>query len=195
MNYLAHIYLSYGDEALTVGNFITDSLRGVDQSQFPDSIRKGIRLHRLIDEFTDTHPLFLQSKRHFSGAFDKFSGILVDIYYDHFLAKNFSLYSQVPLGEYSQAQYALLQKYYDLFPPNAQRFYQYMTSRDILFEYSKLSSIEVVLTQLSHRIKHPCSLQDSVPVFEAQQQQMEQEFTAFFKELEDYSRLQIELLR
>lgn len=195
MNYLAHIYLSYGDEALTVGNFITDSLKGVDASQYPGRVRDGIRLHRKIDLFTDTHPLFLQSKRRFSGDFDKFSGILVDIYYDHFLARNFAAYSDVPLNAYSQAQYAMLQQYYDTFPPNAQRFFQYMVSRNILFEYSKLSSIEVVLTQLSNRLRHPCSLQDSVPIFAEQQHDMEREFTAFFKELEDYSKAQIELLR
>lgn len=195
MNYLAHIYLSFGDEELTVGNFITDSLKGFDASNYPERIREGIRLHRKIDLFTDTHPLFLQSKRRFSGTFDKFSGILVDIYYDHFLARNFGSYSELPLNDYSRAQYAILEKYYDTFPPNAQRFFQYMVSRNILSEYSKLSGIETVLTQLSSRLRHPCSLQDSVPVFIEQQQEMEQEFIAFFRELEDYSKAQIELLR
>jgi acyl carrier protein phosphodiesterase len=194
MNYLAHIYLSFGDEELTVGNFITDSLRGSDTAGYSEGVQNGIRLHRKIDVFADTHPVFLKSKRRFSEAFDKYSGILVDIYYDYFLAKNFSLYSPVPLAQYSSGQYALLQKYHSLFPVNAQRFFHYMVERDILFEYSRISSIELVLKQLSSRLRHPCSLHDSIAVFTVQEKEMEQEFFEFFKELEAYSRLQVGLL-
>ncbi len=194
MNYLAHIYLSFDQEELLVGNFITDSLRGTHIGQYTEGIRKGVMLHRRIDVFTDTHPVFLKSKHRFSSAFDKFSGILTDIYYDHFLAKHFSRYSALPLKDYSLQQYTILKRYYGIFPPDAQRFFNYMVSRDILFEYSRLPGIELVLRQLSSRLKHPCNLHDSVPVMLQHEPEMEQEFFLFFDELVTYSRAQLELL-
>lgn len=177
-----------------MGNFITDSLRGAQVAQYSDGIQKGITLHRRIDVFTDTHPVFLKSKHYFSLQFDKFSGILTDIYYDHFLAKHFRRYSDLSLKDYSRQQYAILQRYYDIFPADAQRFFNYMVSRDILFEYSRLSGIELVLRQLSSRLKHPCNLHDSVPVMLLHELDMEQEFFLFFDDLVAYSRDQLELL-
>ncbi|MBS1634524.1 MAG: DUF479 domain-containing protein [Bacteroidetes bacterium] len=195
MNYLAHIYLSFGNEELMVGNYITDALRGMNINRFSPAVQNGIRLHRKIDAFTDSHPLFWESKRKFSGEFDKFSGILVDIYYDHILARYFERFSEIPLEQYARQQYEVLRKYYPIFPDHAQRFFDYMTSRNILFEYSKLDGIELVLTHLSKRLeRHGCSLQDSVPLFRENMEQIEKEFFAFFDELHAYSRDQAELL-
>jgi len=144
--------------------------------------------------FTDTHPLFLQSKHRFSGEFDKFSGILMDIYYDHILARHFERYSPVPLETYAQQQYEVLRPYYRIFPYNAQRFFQYMSERNILYGYAKLSVIETVLEQLSRRIKHPCELHKSIPIFRQYEKETEQEFFAFFEELQSYCRAEVELL-
>ena len=195
MNYLAHIYLSFGHEELTVGNYITDALRGMNIERFSPTVQSGIRLHRRIDAFTDSHPLFWESKRKFSGEFDKFSGILVDIYYDHILASHFDRYSDVPLDQYAKAQYELLRGHYEIFPEHAQRFFEYMTTRHILFEYSKLEGIEIVLTHLSRRLERfGCNLQDSVPIFLENRAQIEKEFFEFFEELKTYSKTQAELL-
>lgn len=195
MNYLAHIYLSFDDPQIMVGNFIADGLSKPSIDHFPEDIQKGIRLHRKIDLFTDTHPIFTQSKRRFSQDFDKFSGILMDIYYDYFLAKNFHLFSDTKLYDYANSTYAILKPYYDIFPSHSQLFYGYMTDRNILFEYSKLSSIELVLYHLSQRIKHPCELHKSIPIIKKHEHEMEDEFFLFFKELISYSKDELASLR
>ena len=90
MNYLAHSYLSFQQPDLIIGNFIADSIQGNRFEGLTDGIIKGISLHRKIDVFTDSHPIFLTSKHRFSKDFDKYSGVLMDIIYDHYLAKNFN---------------------------------------------------------------------------------------------------------
>src|ERR1700740_3268334 len=122
MNYLAHLYLSYPDPELMVGNFIADSVKGDHFKDYPERISKGIIMHRSIDDFTDHHPLVLESKRFFTKEFDKYSGVLIDIYFDYFLAKTFSMYSDSPLPVFAADTYSILSKQQAFFPENSSRF-------------------------------------------------------------------------
>ncbi len=97
MNFLAHIYLSGNDTDLIIGNFIADGIKGKKYKKFSPGIQKGILLHREIDTFTDAHPIVRQSTKRLHKNYGHYSGIIVDILYDHFLAKNWSRYSDVPL--------------------------------------------------------------------------------------------------
>ena len=108
MNYLAHSFLSFNQTDLIIGNFIADSIQGNKFEGLTNGIIKGIHLHRKIDSFTDSHPIYLTSKHRFSKDFGKYSGILMDMIYDHYLAKNFSLYSTLPLQNYCSDLYKLL---------------------------------------------------------------------------------------
>ncbi|MGB3774600.1 MAG: DUF479 domain-containing protein, partial [Leeuwenhoekiella sp.] len=96
MNFLAHIYLSQYDEQVTIGNFIADGIKGSKYKQFPIPIQKGILLHRSIDAYTDAHHLVRKSTKRLHPHYHHYSGIIVDIFYDHFLAKNWSSYSDIP---------------------------------------------------------------------------------------------------
>ena len=86
MNYLAHAYLSFNEPAILVGNMISDFIKGKKQFDYPGPIQKGIRLHRDIDNFTDTHPVTQQLKSYFRPAYRLYSGAFSDVVYDHFLA-------------------------------------------------------------------------------------------------------------
>jgi acyl carrier protein phosphodiesterase len=193
LNYLAHSYLSFGRNELIIGNFIADSMHGNNFSGLPAGVVKGIKLHRKIDSYTDSHPVYLSSKHRFRKEFDKYSGVLMDIIYDHFLAKNFEKYSSVPLQEYSTGIYKALQDNYEFLPENAKRFYGYMTERNILYHYSSLKGIETVLTHLSHRIRHRYELQLAMPILEREYEEIEAEFSVFFEALSTFCQNQPEI--
>ena len=98
MNFLAHIYLSGEDEGITIGNFIADGIKGKKYLSYPASIQKGILLHRGIDSFTDSHPTVRQSTARLHENYGHYSGVIVDILYDHFLAKNWEEYHEQDLA-------------------------------------------------------------------------------------------------
>lgn len=193
MNYLAHSYLSYKQPELIIGNFIADSMQGNNFEGLTEGIIQGIRLHRKIDVFTDSHPIYLTSKHRFSKAFDKYSGVLMDIIYDHFLAKNFHLYSAQSLQEHVTFLYNLLEENFEYLPEPAKRFYGYMTERNILFRYSSLDGIEIVLTHLSQRIRNRFELQKAIPILEKEYKEIEEEFFLFFDDLQAFCKIQPEL--
>jgi acyl carrier protein phosphodiesterase len=183
MNYLAHAFLSFDDEETMIGNFIADHIRMKQADHLPERIRRGVSLHRRIDHFTDSHPLFTKSKRHFYDGFERYSGVLMDIYYDHVLAKNFSKYSTVPLQEYTHNIYSTLQKNAQYLPESSKHFLQYAMNNNTFFEYSKIEGIELVLKHLSHRINHGIWLNESVPMFVKNEKAIEEDFFEFIEDL------------
>lgn len=193
MNYLAHSVLSFNNPDLIIGNFIADSVKGSHFEGLTPEIIKGITLHRKIDVYTDSHPVFLSSKYRFREQFGKFSGVITDIIYDHFLAKNFEKYSEKPLQEHATYMYSLLQVNHVFLPEHAKRFYQYMTERNVLVSYADLKGIETVLQHLSHRIRFQYHLNLAIPLVENQYQELESEFFAFFESIMAYCLDQTEL--
>ncbi|MFL5753340.1 MAG: ACP phosphodiesterase [Bacteroidia bacterium] len=186
MNYLAHLFLSGNNAELAVGNFIADAVKGDDHKNFPPGIRNGILLHRRIDEFTDHHPLVHKSKQHFVKQFDKYSGVLIDVFYDHFLAKNFSAYSEVSLNDFAAERYKRLHAYYELFPEKSKAFYGYMTGNNILVAYANPIGIEKVLEGLTSRIAQRSLLYNAMPDFALHYTELEEDFFLFFEELGKY---------
>ena len=108
MNYLAHLYLSGGDTEVMIGNFIADHIRGNQFKRYSQGIQRGIRLHREIDTYTDAHPITRRSKRRLDKKYGLYAGVIIDLFYDHFLAKNWDEYSAIPLDVYEASVYALL---------------------------------------------------------------------------------------
>ncbi len=177
-----------------IGNFIADSIQGNKFEGLTENIIKGITLHRKIDVFTDQHLVYLKSKHRFSNDYDKYSGVLMDIFYDHFLAKNFEKYSSLSLENYSQDAYKILGDNTIYFPEHAKRFYQYVTERNIFYHYSTIEGIETVLTHLSHRIKHRYHLNLSIPLLKDNYIELENEFFLFFDELISFCKNQSEVI-
>lgn len=188
MNFLAHIYLSFGDDEITLGNFFADHIRGNKFKHFPDKIQKGILLHREIDTYTDAHPIAKQSSKRLHANYSHYSRVIVDIFYDHFLAKNWSEYSPVPLGTFVEGFYDLLETNFEILPLGTQRMMPYMVSDNWLYNYSNLDGISRVLNGMNRRTQNRSKMNFAIVDLEEHYSDFENEFTAFFKELITFSR-------
>lgn len=187
MNFLAHIYLSGDDEAIIIGNFIADGIKGRRYEKFPAPIAKGILLHRAIDSFTDSHPTVHQSTARLHKNYSHYSGVIVDILYDHFLAKNWNRYSDVPLEDYVQNFYGLLRKNFTTLPPRIQKMMPYMIADNWLLSYATIEGIGKILAQMNVRTKGISKMNLAVAELQKYYGEFEAEFTSFFEELIAYS--------
>ncbi len=188
MNFLAHIYLSFDHPEITLGNFFADHIRGNKYKHLPLTIQKGILLHREIDTYTDTHPIPKKSSKRLHKNYGHYSRVIVDIFYDHFLAKNWKEYSNVPLKEYVQVFYHLLERNYELLPSKTQNMMPFMLADDWLYNYSNLKGISQVLVGMNRRTKNKSKMNLAIQDLEAHYSDFEKEFTAFFEELITFSR-------
>lgn len=182
MNYLAHAFLSNNDKNLLIGNFIADHVRGNRFEQYHEEIVKGIHLHRRIDTFTDSHELFKSAKRVFYDGFEKYSGVLVDIYFDHLLAKNFGRYSKIPLDVFSESVYTIYKNHQALLPATSSGFLEYVLKNNIYTAYGRSEGIERVLFHLSHRLNHNVQLDQSIELFKRNEQLLDDYFHVFFND-------------
>ncbi|MGW9686372.1 acyl carrier protein phosphodiesterase [Flagellimonas sp. 2504JD1-5] len=194
MNFLAHIYLSFDDQEITLGNFFADHIRGNKFHHFPEKIQKGILLHREIDTFTDSHPIAKQSSKRLHKNYSHYSRVIVDIFYDHFLAKNWSVYSEVPLEEYVDNFYDLLEDNYDILPLGTQRMMPYMIADNWLYNYSNLAGISRVLNGMNRRTQNKSKMNYAIVDLEEHYEAFEKEFTDFFEELITFSRQKLKSL-
>lgn len=194
MNYLAHIYLSQEIKELTIGNFIADSIKGNKFQHFPEKIKDGIILHRALDTFTDKHPIVRKSTHRLFPSYSHYSGVVVDILYDHFLAKNWHEYSEVPLLKYSHNFYDLLNDNYEILPLRVQQFMPYMIRDNWLYNYATIDGIGKILYQMDHRTKNRSKMQYATKELELYYPLFEAEFKAFFNEIIEYSSAQIQKL-
>ena len=154
MNYLAHILLSGTNPDVMIGNFIADSIKGSKYDTYPLGIQKGILLHRQIDSTTDAHPAFRKSTKRLHKNYGHYSGIIVDIFYYHFLAKNWSEFSDIPLADYIQSFYKLLRDNFDILPENIQKMAPIMMDGNWLLNYADLDGIDRVLAGMNRRTKN-----------------------------------------
>lgn len=191
MNFLAHIYLSGDKEGITIGNFIADGIKGKKYLKYPKQIQKGILLHRFIDSYTDSHPTVRKSTKRLHENYGHYSGVIVDILYDHFLAKNWKNYHSQPLAEYIDDFYDLLEDNYALLPLRIQRMMPYMISDNWLLSYESIKGISTILTKMNRRTKNVSKMNFAVIELEKFYNEFEAEFTSFFEELIQQSKQKI----
>ncbi|WP_103864606.1 ACP phosphodiesterase [Aquimarina sp. I32.4] len=194
MNFLAHIYLSGEDSQLKIGNFIADSVKGKKYLEYPTRMQQGILLHRKIDFYTDTHSIVKKSVSRLFPKYRHYSTVIVDILYDHFLAANWSEYSNIPLDEYVANFYDLLHKNYELLPKPIQRFLPYMVEENWLLSYATVQGIGSVLYRMNKRTKNKSGMNFAIIELEQYYTDFENEFRSFFEELELYTKNEIRLL-
>jgi len=159
MNFLAHLYLAGDDIDLIVGNFIADFVKGKAVKNYSEGVQQGIRMHRLIDMFTDSHPLIENGKVALRPQFRKFSGVVMDVFGDHFLAANWSKYSTIPLYEFTLRMYQLLAENESVLPERSLLTLKYMSKQNWLFNYQYLEGIRKALTGLSNRSSFESSME------------------------------------
>ncbi len=187
MNFLAHIYLSGNNDSLKIGNFIADSIRGNKYLNFPKEIQQGIILHRHIDTFTDTHIIVKKSKKRLYSKYGHYSSVIVDILYDHFLAKNWLQYSSTPLDKYVADFYSLLDDNFEILPPPVKQLFPYMVKDNWLLSYATIEGISKVLDGINRRTKNKSKMNLAVEELKLFYDDFENEFTYFFNELIIYT--------
>lgn len=183
MNYLAHIYLSGNDDNIKIGNFIADFIYGNQYQDYSENIQKGILLHRYIDTYTDAHPVFRQSKKRLFPEFRHYSSVIVDMFYDHFLAKNFSTYSSVTLENFASSFYEILESNLDDLPEKVQHLLPIMSKYNWLVSYRNVDDLQSILKQMNHRTKHETALHLSISNLKVDYDLYENEFKLFFADM------------
>ncbi len=191
MNFLAHIYLSGDDEGVIIGNFIADAIKGKKYLKYPEDIQKGILLHRAIDSYTDIHPTVRQSTKRLHKNYRHYSGVIVDILYDHFLAKNWKDYHEQPLDEFVENFYELLRNNYEMLPARIKRMMPYMVSDNWLLSYQTIEGIGRILAQMNVRTKGVSRMNDAVVELKAHYEEFEEEFTTYFADLIAHSKTKL----
>jgi len=184
MNFLAHLYLSGDNPKVKIGNFIGDFVKGKNLiERFDADVAKGIGLHREIDWFTDTHAVVKQSKDRLRPKYRHYSGVIVDIFYDHFLAKNWDSYSRDLLPDFAEASYATIQQHEAILPEEVKYMLPYMINGNWLVSYSKLEGIQKALSGLARRTRFESKMEESVADLQENYEDFKKEFEVFFPEL------------
>lgn len=186
MNFLAHIYLSGSDPEIQLGNFLADMVKPKDRTLYSEGFQKGIELHQIIDEFTDHHPIVKESKKVIWDSYRHYSAVLIDIFYDHYLAKNWSVYSNIPLRQYVDDFYTLMHASYDDLPRGGQHILPFLEGEDWLYNYQYIQGIHRVLQGMSRRASFDSKMEKGAADLELHHEVFENHFTAFFPELRDH---------
>ena len=186
MNFLAHLYLSGNSEGLLIGNFIADSVKGKAYENYNQEIQKGILLHRKIDTFTDSHPIVSQSKQRLHSRYHKYSPVVVDIFYDHFLAVKWNNYSTVSLNEFAENSYRVMNTNFEILPEKVKFMLPYMIKGNWLVNYSNVEGICKTLTGMSRRTSFNSGMETATEILVQHYSLFENEFELFFEELRNY---------
>lgn len=195
MNFLAHIYLSGDNTSITIGNFIADGIKGKRYTKYPKDIQIGILLHREIDTFTDAHPTVRLSTKRLHENYSHYSGVIVDILYDHFLAKNWSRYSDTPLELYIENFYEDLKANFTILPVRIQKMMPYMIADNWLLSYANMEGIQKVLNGMNRRTNNISGMNKATTELQEFYEEFENEFTVFFEELRAFSKEKLATLQ
>lgn len=186
MNFLAHSYLSFSEEQL-VGNMIADFVKNRDVSRLPESIQKGIKLHRAIDTFTDAHPLIHEAKAPFRPLVRLYSGVFVDVAFDYFLANDIAENSQRDWQEHSQRVYAVLRRYEEFLPEVFKKVLDKMQQDDWLYNYRNEWGIEYSFRNVVNKAQFLDKTTNVFPAFLANKDFLREKYEIFFPEIKSFA--------
>ncbi|HVF84396.1 MAG TPA: ACP phosphodiesterase [Abditibacteriaceae bacterium] len=183
MNWLAHLLLSEPTPAFRIGNMLPDMLRLSDLNAMPTEFQCGIARHRAIDAFTDSHPVVRRSIERIQPPFRRWGGVLVDVFYDHFLARDWPLYSLVPLDDFAQQIYRDFDLCREHLPPQLRAQFQQMKYDDWLCSYREIDGIETALRRIEGRLRKPFALHQATRELENNYDELADDFREFFPQL------------
>ena len=186
MNFLAHTYLSGCNEEIIVGNFMGDYVKGRNYGHLPELIRKGIFIHRDIDSFTDMHPITRRSRLRIIEKYRKYSGVIIDIFYDHFLASLWLNYCGIPLKEYVDRTYDLLKRNYKILPQGIKVWFPTFLENNWMLAYQNVEGIELVLDRMSANTSLPDHTTFAIERLRSEYEEFQDDFTTFFPEIIEF---------
>ncbi len=183
MNYLGHMYLSYPSESLMIGNFIADFVKGKQYLNYPEEITQGIIMHRAVDEYTDNHPVVRQSKNRIRHKYRHYSGVVIDMFYDHFLASNWRRYSKLSLEDFAAFTYETIEKNWLLLPEGTQYMFRYMKEHNWLVNYALTEGIHRSLKGMARRTKFESGMELAIQDLKTFYNEFEEEFEIFIHDI------------
>jgi acyl carrier protein phosphodiesterase len=188
MNWLAHILLSEPNVENRLGNLLGDLVKGKDLDGLSRALRRGVNRHYAIDKFTDSHLTVKISKKRINKEYSKFSGILIDIFYDHLLVKNWESYSKVSFSDFIAEIYDSFQTYSGDIPQTAKEVIGQMINGDWLSSYQDFTGVENALKRIDFRIQarmgERIKLVDAISILEREYLALDRDFNSFFPELQ-----------
>lgn len=188
MNWLAHLFVSADTPHAWIGNLIGDFARGLDPNSLHPAVRTGFQQHRAVDRFTDAHPMHRASRARFFEPYRHFSGVLVDLYYDHFLANAWEQYRAEPLEAFVDRVHRVLSEHEDLLSPELRAAAPRLEYHGWLRSYQDEAGLARVLAGIERRSKREIDLRSSLQVLDRERAELEAEFHTFFPELIRYCR-------
>jgi acyl carrier protein phosphodiesterase len=188
VNFLAHLHLADPDPGLMLGGIVADFARPAEVAALPPDVRRGVTLHRQIDGFTDRHPLVHRCIGRVSQRMGWFAGIVIDIYFDHLLARGWPHYSAEPLAAFAERAYRTLEDQFALAPPDAQGFIRTFIDHRLITEYGTVAGITETLARVARKIaaripKRAVWLPDAIPDLQAADADLAADFHGFYPEL------------
>jgi acyl carrier protein phosphodiesterase len=186
MNFLAHTYLSGCKEEIIVGNFMGDYVKGRNYVHLPELVRKGILIHRDIDTYTDAHPITRRSRLRLVERYHKYAGVIVDIFYDHFLASRWEDYCGIPLEEYVDRTYDLLKRNYKSLPQGIKVWFPTFLENNWMLAYKTVDGIELVLDRMSANTSLPDHTGFAIERMRDRYEEFERDFQEFFPGIIDF---------
>jgi len=166
-----------------VGQFIADAVKGNDFNAYTPNIRQGILLHRWVDSYTDTHELVKELRAEYRPKLGLYSGVLIDLVFDYFLAKDFQLHSGRELSEFQQFTFSVLNKHEEKFPERMKNYFFHMKDKEFMMKYAHPVGMAVIVRQMGIRIPRGESLLAAGDFFEDYVEMASAYFPTFFEEL------------
>lgn len=195
MNFLAHLKLSGDNEHIMLGNFIADHIKGNKFEKLPDDVIRGVLLHRKIDYYTDHHPEFIKSRVRLQPNYHKYSGVIVDIFYDHFLAANWSMFSKIKLSHYSSFVYGMLLKNYSILPRHTKKILPFIIMQNWLTNYRNFDGLQRSFSGMARRAKFKSNMENVLVDLKKDYNEYRAEFLRFFPDIQDYVAHEMEKLK
>lgn len=188
MNFLAHAYLAGPAPADRLGGMLGDFVKGPLPAGLPEAVAAGVSLHRRIDSYADGHPAFRASRSRVSAERRRYAGVMVDLFYDHFLARHWDEFNAEPLQDFTAGTYALLARHAALLPPRLAEIFPYMRREDWLRSYRELASVGEALDSMSrHRLTRPNRLAGAAGELEDAYEGFERDFRAFLPDVRAFA--------
>ena len=183
MNYLAHLFLAKPTPDSYTGNLLGDFCRGVDTTIYSEPVLAGLKNHRLVDKFTDAHPLVRQAKQQFSPQYRRFAGIALDVLFDHFLIQYWTQYHHTDFELFCLQAYCRLEQRLPIMPSTMQQAVSSMIEHHWLSHYHNLQGVERALDNLARRIRFSNQFAGSIDDIVKNYAEFEQCFEQFFPQL------------
>ena len=183
MNFLAHFHLAWPDGGLIAGGLEGDYYKGPLRGDLHPAIERGVKLHRNIDAYTDSHPAIVELRSAFPGSLRRYAGILIDIAFDHYLTRHWSRYNTLPLDEFTRSVYRVLGEHEALLSTGSQKMAERLVNYDVLNRYHDWGAVAATASRVGERFRRGNPLLAVHGELQPLREQLESTFLCFYPQL------------